>query len=129
MTEKVTGLSPRQRRAIEALLQGSSITEAAEKANVSRKTLYVWLGQSDFREELDRLGGAFLEEVANRMVGLASEAVETLRKILTAKDVPIANQIQAVNVILKRSSELWELHNLNKRIEVLEAVLQNSESE
>ncbi len=129
MSEKVTELTPRQRRVIEALLEGKTPKEAAETVGISRKTLYVWLGKEAVREELNRQGGIILEEVINRMVGLASEAVETMSKILKAKDVPIGNQIQAANVILKRTTEAWELYSLNKRVEALEALLANPDKE
>ena len=52
-----------------------------------------------------------------------------MSKILKAKDVPMGNQIQAANVILKRSTEAWELYSLNKRVEALEALLANPDKE
>ncbi|NLG97111.1 MAG: helix-turn-helix domain-containing protein [Chloroflexi bacterium] len=126
MAEKVTDLTPRQRRAIEALIEGKTVKQAAEETGVSRKTLYVWLNQPEFQKELDRLGGIILEEVANRMVALASEAVHTLSNVLKTKDVPIGTQVQAANVILKRASEFWDVYNLNRRIDAIEAVLNDA---
>ncbi len=120
MSEKVTGLTSRQRKAIEAILENKTITQASKHAGVSRKTIYVWLGQPSFREELDRLGGIILDEVSHRMVSLASEAVEKLAEILHSEDVPIRERIQVVNIILTRAVDLWDIYNLNKRIEVLE---------
>ena len=126
MAEKVTELTPRQRRAIEALVEGKTVKQAAKDTGVSRKTLYVWLNQPEFQKELDRLGGIILEEVANRMVALASEAVDTLSNVLKTKDVPIGTQVQAANVILKRASEFWDVYNLNRRIDAIEAVLDDA---
>lgn len=126
MAGKVTDLTPRQRRAIEALIEGKTVKQAAEETGVSRKTLYVWLNQPEFQKELDRLGGIILEEVANRMVALASEAVHTLSNVLKTKDVPIGTQVQAANVILKRASEFWDVYNLNRRIDAIEAVLNDA---
>jgi len=114
MTEKVTGLTLRQRRALEALLQARTISQAAERAKVSRKTIYIWLGQTAFRDELNRLGRLVLEEVTDRMSILASEAVEILSSVLRTAGVPIGNQIQAASIILKRASELWELYDLSR---------------
>lgn len=129
MSKKVTDLTPRQRRVIEALLEGKTPKDAAETVGISRKTLYVWLGKEAVRDELNRLGGIVLEQVTSRMVGLASEAVEALSKVLKAKDIPIGSQIQAANVILKRTTEAWELYSLNKRVEVLETLLEASNEE
>lgn len=33
---------PKKQAALEALLESSTLTEAAEKAGISRKTLYIW---------------------------------------------------------------------------------------
>ncbi len=66
------------------------------------------------------MGGIILDEVSHRMVSLASEAVEKLADILHSEDVPIRERIQVVNIILTRAVDLWDIYNLNKRIEVLE---------
>lgn len=129
MSEKVTKLTPRQKKAIEALIEGKSVSVVADTVHVARKTIYVWLGQPEFRDELSRLSNLILEEVSHKMIVLASEAADTLSKVLQTKDVPIGNQIQAANAILKRSTELWELYNLNKRVEVLEKALSLDEED
>lgn len=129
MSEKVTKLTPRQKKAIEGLIEGKSVSAVADTVHVARKTIYVWLAQPEFRDELNRLSNLILEEVSSKMIVLASDAADTLSKVLHAKDVPIGNQIQAANAILKRSTELWELYNLSKRVEVIENALAGDEKE
>ena len=45
MLENVT---PKKRRAVEALLTNPDVTQAAKAAGVSRNTLYRWMKEPDF---------------------------------------------------------------------------------
>jgi hypothetical protein len=48
-------LTDKQRKAIFALLSGATITDTADAADVSRQTVYDWLAEPSFRQELERL--------------------------------------------------------------------------
>jgi transposase-like protein len=47
-------LAPRQVRAIQMLIAGASVAAAARALGVNRRTIFRWLGVSEFRRELDR---------------------------------------------------------------------------
>jgi transposase-like protein len=47
-------LTEQQRQAVEALLGGLTVKEAAQAAGVHRNTVYYWLKQPAFREALAR---------------------------------------------------------------------------
>lgn len=123
MSQNVTVLTQRQRQAMQALLEGKTVKDAAEITKISRKTLYTWLGQPVFRAELDRLGGLVLEEVSRRMITLSAEAVKALAGIMKDKKGPVFARIQAASAILKHSPDYWELSTIGRRIEQLETLL------
>jgi len=47
-------LAPRQLTAIELLLAGSTVAAAAVRLNVNPRTIFRWLNDPHFREEIDR---------------------------------------------------------------------------
>jgi len=146
-------LSPKKRRAIEALMAGGNPTTAAASAGVSRETIYRWLNEAAFQYELNRLTGETLAMASRALTQLSVEAVRTLREALAKPDpalVPAAApesamgdgdqepapaapaksgvstlQIRAANIVLGRMAQLNELLLLTGRLNQLEANLQD----
>lgn len=114
MTQNVT----RKARAIEALGAGLSVTDASEKADVSRKTLYRWLDDDDFKSQVLERQNETLERVSKRLSALALQGLETLSKLMTSDDESI--RLRASSSVLSRFTEILELLRLEKRLEVLE---------
>jgi len=105
-------------RAIEALGHGLSITEASEKADVSRKTIYRWLDDDDFQGQVLERQNAVLERVSKRLSSLALQGLDTLSELMNSDDEGI--RLRASSSVLSRFTEILELLRLEKRLEVLE---------
>lgn len=108
----------RKGRAIEALGAGLSITEASEKANVSRKTVYRWLDDDEFKNSVLERQSETLERVSKRLSSLALQGLETLSELMNSEDESI--RLRASSSVLSRFTEILEMLRLEKRIEVLE---------
>ena len=120
MAENVT-LSRNQQRAIAALLSCTTTAEAAEKAGVSRQTLYRYLADETFRAELSRRQDAIISKVTASLVGLAEEIVKTLRQMLTDADTPPSVKARVALGWLSQMQKNVELQDLVERVERLEA--------
>ena len=82
---------PRENAAL-ALSEGYSVSEAAQKANVTRQTVHNWLGVPDFAAEVDRLtlmsGISTRAERLRIAMRVARQKVrEETGEIVTARDI------------------------------------------
>lgn len=119
MTEKVT---PKQARGIAALLTEPTITAAAARAGVAPKTIYKWLRQPVFTEELRRVQNQEIDQAAARLAGGLSEALDELYSLMTgAKSEAVRRQ--AVTEWFDRTHQFIELRDLEQRLAALEARL------
>jgi hypothetical protein len=93
---------PAQYRAIGALLAGSTVTDAAKSAGVSRATVHRWLaGDPDFMAAYNMARREAAEALRQRLRGMGHEAVEALRELLTDRDTPPAVRLRAAMEVLQ----------------------------
>jgi len=114
-------LTPRQAKAIPALLSENTIEEAAAVAKVGERTLYRWLSEDDyFRDELSGAQDRALDGAISRLSGEARAAAATLAEIHRDKKVPAAVRVQAARAVLTEAMKLREQKELAERITKLE---------
>lgn len=90
-SEQFGGLEPKQVRAVESLLQGTTATAAAQAAGVNRRTLLRWQ-QSDyaFQAALNQDRHELREAVQLRLEKLAESAISVVEQALSKGDVRAA---------------------------------------
>lgn len=114
-------LDHRHRRAIEALVSGANVTQAAAVAGVSRRTLYRWKTEEKaFKAELQRLGNEAMTDAAVRLKGSMSVAVDLLRAVMLDEEENTANRIRAAQVTIDAGLRLVEATEILQRLEALE---------
>jgi transposase-like protein len=80
-------VTPKQRRAIEALVIGSSIVAAAKAAGVSRQTVHTWMRQVGFAEALEAAEAEVRRTAVRRLTATLEKSVTTIiRLVETAED-------------------------------------------
>jgi transposase-like protein len=80
-------VTPKQRRAIEALVIGSSIVAASKAAGVTRQTVHTWMRQADFAEALDLAEAEVRRTAVRRLTATLEKSVTTIiRLVETAED-------------------------------------------
>lgn len=131
MTTNVTDpkLTPKQRKAVEALLVTGDVTSAAREAGVSRESVYRWLKQPLFLEAVRDAEARALDELSRLLVRLGRTAATTLEEAMSAESTPVATRVRAADVVLGRLLQLRELATLETRVAELEraAGLQDAE--
>jgi hypothetical protein len=87
-------LSPPQIAALEALLAGSNVTDAAAAAGVDRSTLHNWLRKHFvFQAALNAGRKNLRQAIAHRLERLANDATECVGKAVREGDVKAALEI------------------------------------
>lgn len=119
-------LTPRQRRAVEALLSNWDTTKAAEAASVSRDTLYRWLRSDNFRDAIQDATRAALENLSRGLVTLGGNALKVLDNAMIG-DSPMqaGARVRAADIILSRLLQISELVDLESRVSTLEKAAKN----
>jgi hypothetical protein len=107
---------------VAALVGGATLDEAADAANVSRRTVARRLRDPAFRGELEALRREALARAADRLAGLATAALETLEELLGDR-YPPTTRLGAARAVLHEASRFHEAAELAQRIEAIEQAL------
>ena len=123
MTQNET-LSPKQQRAIQALLTNPTLTGAAVAAKISRSTLGRWLLDPLFNQALKAGAAASLEELSRSLLAVGGKAIQALGETLDKTGLMQAGvRVRAADIVLSRLLALRELVDLEARISELEKVV------
>jgi Helix-turn-helix domain len=96
----IAELTALQERAIQALLAGASVREAAKNVHVGRTTLYRWLSNGAFRAAYHSAQERSRAWTVNRLQNLTAKAVQVLEQILDDREAPTLAKIEAARAVL-----------------------------
>lgn len=116
-------LSPRQQRALQALLEAPDKRTAARLANIGERTLRTYLGDPVFTAELQRLQAEQIADAARRGRQSMTGAMDALRAVMDDESQNGQTRVQAARSILEYSLKLDERENILKRLDELERSL------
>ncbi|MDP2604573.1 MAG: phBC6A51 family helix-turn-helix protein [Deltaproteobacteria bacterium] len=120
-TDQEIELTRRQRRIIPLLLS-KSVTEACTEARVGRKTLYDWLKQEPFKNELGRARDELFSTAMDRLKANTEKALDKLITLMDSGEKD-DTQVRCAQTVLEYSWKLKQTQDLEKRIEQLEQAL------
>lgn len=81
-----TGLTPIQEQAATMLASGVSVTDVAEKLNVSRAAIYLWQKQTTYKVYFNKLCSNSRNTLIVGLYCLADEALRTIRESLRSEN-------------------------------------------
>jgi AcrR family transcriptional regulator len=114
-------LTAKQARVIPYLLGAATLEKGCKRAGVSKVTVYEWLKQEVFRQELKRQRDELIERALDSLKANVTRATETLVKLLASKSEPI--RARAAEDIIEFAQKAIEQEELEKRIKALEEKL------
>lgn len=115
-------LTPKQERAIRALLTSKNVGEAAAAIGVSERTLYRWLTDPAFRAALSVAEGDLLDAATRRLLTLQDDAIGAFEDVLTGgPDVTDTARLRAAQAVLDYLLKLREMRSVEERLTALEA--------
>lgn len=115
-------LTPRQHKAIAALLEAPTITAAAQAAGVARVTLYEWLKQGPFRGALETARASLYRAGMDTLKGAAEKAAGRLIELLDSRNENTRRL--TAHEILTLAIRIDENQTLEKRLTALEQALE-----
>ncbi len=116
-------VSPKKTQAIEIMLTGVSLAEAAAQLKVNRKTLSRWLAEPDFQREFREARRQVSAQANARIIGLMDTAVTTIKTSLDGTKVG-KERFLAAKLIIETAHAI-EQDNLLGRVEDLEQQMQD----
>ncbi len=117
-------LTPKQERALVALLDCGEIKEAAKTAGVNEATLWRWLQLSDFQSRYRAARRQLVETAIAQLQSDCTIAVRVLREVAEDKEAPASSRVAAAKTILEQSIGAIELMDLQERVERLEQTIE-----
>jgi len=115
-----SGLTPKQEKALSALLTEPTILAAAKKVGVGERTLHTWLGEDAFAAAYRNARRAAVSQAVTRLQQVSSGAVAVLVNVMADKDNPAGTRVNAAKTVLEFSFRAVELEDLAERIAALE---------
>lgn len=123
MTE--TPLDPKQDALIIQLLQCTTVSEAAKAADVTTSTVYRWLKEEQFSKAYRDAQKRLFDVAMGHLQGGTSEAVRTLREIMTSTTAPETARVTAARTVLDFARQHIGQQEIEDRIAALEAGMKN----
>jgi hypothetical protein len=114
------GLTPRQAKALSALLQEPTLARAAAVAGCGERSLRRWLTEAPFRDAVYRARREAFGQAIWLTQRYAAVAVATLVQVMQDKTSPPGSKVSAAGMLLKFGREALELDDLAERVETLE---------
>jgi AcrR family transcriptional regulator len=91
--------------ALQAMMESETLTEAAQKAGISRTTLWEYLRDKDFKTALQRMKESRALAMETEAVEAKAEALAMLKEIMTDTGVAHVARISAAKLILAEANE------------------------
>lgn len=114
-------LTSKQIQAVAYLIKGHSWHETAQLAGCSVASIKRWNKEPDFREAIVEGQREALAAAAGQLAAGCTLAVSVLREIVGDEDVSPSTRVRASEVILSSAARAYELGELQRKVETLEA--------
>ncbi len=123
MAEKGHGqkLSRHGARVLAALIEHSTVAEAAKASNISTRSIFRWMQRAEFMEQFKVAQRAVVDEAVGDLQAATKRAVSTLVKNLDDESPAVANR--AAQIILSQALRAIEMTEVLERLAKLEMYL------
>ena len=119
------GLNPRQRKAIIALMSCRTVKEASKEARVRLPTLYLWLKEENFRDELERMRSEIVSDTVATLKVHSLRAVTVLADLMNNSDSDAIRRGASTD-ILTHCQSFIQVRELEKRLQAIEQLFAES---
>lgn len=121
--QSADSLTPKQTRAMLALLEHPTLKDAAAAANVAESTLYRWLQEPAFKAAYMEARREVVKQSIAHLQNATGEAVTCLRDVMKSTTASDAAKVSASRAVLELAIKSVEVEDLAERLAVLEKAL------
>lgn len=118
-------LTAKQVKALEALLDGANVQDAASAAGVNRKTVARWLQEPAYWKLYQVNSRRGLELAARRLTGKLDMAVDMVASVMEDDEAPPSVRLRAAQQVIDGSLKLLEVTDFAERLAALEERLEH----
>ncbi len=115
---KNSSLSPRQQSALPLIASTSTLAQAARSSGIGESTLYRWLQEPLFREELTRLREESADLAKQELRGVMLRSVSVLAEALEHPDMAI--RLRAARYSMSFAVQISEVEKLRADLQKIE---------
>jgi phage terminase small subunit len=112
-------LTRRQLKFVAALMESTTVAEAAHRAGIGEKTAHRYLKEPAVQNAIRAAGREQLESLTRRLRRLGQDAAETLGAAMQAEDASWSPRIKAADSVIGRLLKVSELLDLEERVTAL----------
>ena len=117
-------MTPRQQKALAALLTSPSKAAAAKAAGIAPRTLRDYLADPEFQAAYRDAFGNMVEDATRQAQQAISPAMSTLREIVEDREEDAQARISATRAILSHGIKLTETTDILNRLQELETAME-----
>lgn len=117
-------MTPRQQKALAALLTSPSKAAAAKAAGIAPRTLRDYLADPEFQVAYRDAFGNMVEDATRQAQQAISPALSTLREIVEDREEDAQARISAARAILSHGLKLIETTDILNRLQELETAME-----
>jgi AcrR family transcriptional regulator len=116
-------LPANQSAALNALLAGSTIRDAADAVGVNESTVFRWLKSDEFSTALRAQSADAIRRASWRLAGAIDEAITVLLDVATGRIVGrgASTRVRAADLLLGHAQRFHEMSDITERLAALEA--------
>ena len=124
MAERGHGSKTRKwEESIAALLQYSTVKEAAQAVGIHENTLLKFMQMDEFNEKYKAARQTVLSAATGRLQGIVGDAVNTLHSVMVEDESPASSRVSAARCVLEMSVKFIETEQILDRLEKIEAIV------
>ena len=112
-------LTRRQLKFVAALMESTTVAEAAHRAGIGEKTAHRYLKEPAVQNAIRAAGREQLESLTRRLRRLGQDAAETLGAAMQVEDASWSPRIKAADSVIGRLLKVSELLDLEERVTAL----------
>jgi hypothetical protein len=113
-------LTPKQQKALQALLENPTTRAAAKAAGVGETTIFRWLAEPAFNRCYREARNHLLENTLTALQAASTDAVQTLRDVMRDTQAMVTARVSAARAILEFALKAKELLETEARLSALE---------
>ncbi len=120
-------LTPRQLQVLPHLLASPSYEEAAKRAGISVKQIFIWLRDPNFQKELRKHQGLIFTGSISTLKAATEKAVQTLVTCLADPDSRV--RLSAAEKILTNAYKGMEMCEIEERLQAIEKTIEKTKKQ